>query len=161
MGDGYELKCKRCGFTRDIYDGIGFGCPMVCAEILEEMKKGAFGKHFMEDANNIPHAAVHQERIIFVCDYCGEWREDTVIDLCAPIGEYKEREGRFSVAIDYPSSIQYVMSFDIGREYKIIRSKQHRCGKCRHEMRPIKNNEKLKCPKCGIQLEKGDSFCWD
>lgn len=82
MGDGYELKCKRCGFTRDIYDGIGFGCPMVCAEILEEMKKGAFGKHFMEDANNIPHAAVHQERIIFVCDYCGEWREDTVIDLC-------------------------------------------------------------------------------
>lgn len=161
MGDGYELKCKRCSYTHDVYDGIGFSYPMVCAEILEEMKKGAYGKRFMEDALNTAGAAIHHDRSIFVCDHCGNWRDDAVIDLCAPIGEPQERTGRFSVAVDYPSDVPYVMEFEIGDQYSVVRSRQHLCGKCRQQMRPIKKNEKLKCPECGGQLVKGDAFCWD
>ena len=74
---------------------------------------------------------------------------------------YQKRKGRFSVAVDYPEDVKYVMPFDIGREYKVIRSKQHRCSKCRHVMRPIKKNKKLKCPECGETLKKGDSINWD
>lgn len=161
MGDGYELKCKRCGYKRPVYFGIGFSYPRVCERILEAMKNGDLGKRFMEYAQSTPHAAVHQEREIFVCDHCGEWRADETIDLCTPIGEGKKREGRFSVAVDSSKDIPYVMTFDIGREYKIIHSKQHRCGKCHHAMRPIKKNEKLKCPECGEALKKGNEINWD
>ena len=109
MGSGYELKCKKCGYESTARLGIGFSYPRVCSRILEAMKNGDFGKRFMEDAKNTPHAAVHQEWEIFVCDHCGKWRADETIDLCAPIGERPEREGRFSVAVDYPKDIEYVM----------------------------------------------------
>lgn len=161
MGSGYELKCKKCGYERPVRLGIGFSYPKVCARILDAMKSGKYGKHFMEDAQNTPHAAVHQEYEVFVCDQCGEWRVDETIDLCAPIGEFKKREGKFSVAVDCPKDVQYVMTFDIGREYKIIRSKQHRCSKCHHVLRPKKRNEMLKCPECGDPLKQGYELNWD
>jgi len=161
MGDGYELKCNKCGFVHYVYNGIGFRYPMVCADILKKMKDGIYGKRFMEDTKNMPYAAVHQDCNIFICDHCGQWRNDMIIDLCVPIGEYKKREDRFCVAFDYPDDIQYVMKFDIGSEYRVIRSKQHRCGKCHHTMRPIKKNEKLKCPECGTPMVKGNTFFWD
>ena len=161
MGYGYELKCKKCGYKQPVRLGIGFRYPRVCSWILDAMKNGDFGKRFMEDAKSTPHAAIHQESDIFVCDNCGEWRVDDTIDLCVPIGEYKEREGRFSVAVDYPKDVSYVMTFDIGRGYKIIRSNPHRCGKCRHTLRPVKKGDKLKCPECGELLKKGSEFNWD
>ena len=161
MGYGYELKCKKCGYEHTVLLGIGFSYPRVCAKILDAMKNGEFGKRFMEESQNTPHAAVHREREIFVCEHCGEWKSDETIDLCAPNGEYQKRKGRLSVAVDYPEDVKYVMPFDIGREYTVIRSKQHRCSKCRHVMRPIKKNEKLKCPECGETLKKGDSINWD
>ena len=161
MGYGYELKCKKCGREKPIFLGIGFRYPRVCATILEEMKDGKFGKRFMEDAKNTPFAAVHQERAIFICDNCGKWRSDEVIDLCAPIGEPEQHNGRFCVAIEYPDGIPYVMTSDIGRKYRIIRSKQHRCSKCRHKLRLIRKNEKLRCPECSELLKRVDEFNWD
>ena len=161
MGYGYELICKKCGYTKVILLGIGFSYPMVCADTLEAMKKGEYGEGFMEDANKTEHAAVHQERVLLVCDKCGNWRLDETIDLCAPIGEYKAREERFCVAVDYPNDVPYVMSHDIGRSYKIIRSKKHLCGKCRHDLHPMKKKDRLACPECGERLTIGAGIDWD
>lgn len=161
MGKGYELKCNRCGFSREICDGIGFCYPMECETLLEKMKKGSFGKGFMEAAKRMPCAAVHQNRTIFLCDHCGAWRADASIDLCAPVGEREVRKGKFCTAFDYPDDIRYVMSYDIGCNYQIVRSKQHRCGKCHYKMRLIKEKEKLKCPQCGTHLIKCNEFDWD
>lgn len=161
MGSGYEVICKKCGYTQDLRFGIGFRYPRVCEEILEEMKSGAFGKRFMNDANTIPNVAVHASKTLFVCDTCGAWKLDYAIDLCTPVKDKKNRTGRFSVAIDYPKEIPYVMPYELKYEYSIIRSKQHRCGKCKTALRPMKKNEKLICPECGNTLKKGDEIFWD
>lgn len=161
MGSGYELSCKKCGFTRDIHLGISFRYPVRCADILEEMKNGAFGKEFMADANSIPHAAVHYEETIFLCDHCGNWKTDMKIDLCAPEGEYRGHKGRFSTAFDYPKDMPYVLKCEMGETYRVVRSKPYRCSKCGHALRTVKKNEKGRCPKCGGALKKSAGILWD
>ena len=161
MGSGYELKCEKCEFKHIVCEGIGFLYPSLCAEILDKMKKGAYGKGFMEDALRIDGVAVHHECMIFVCDHCGKWRADEVIDLCAPIGDPVKPTRKFCSAMPDPQEKLYVMGYEIKKEYSIVRSKRHMCGNCRHKLRQIKKNEKLNCPHCGSQLIKCNEFFWD
>lgn len=161
MGWGAEIKCPKCDFNTTVYFGIGMGYPSVCRRILESMKNGELGKGFKDDATSIPHPAVHQERALFVCEKCGELREDQIINLCTPIGEYKPNTARFSVAIEYPPEMPYVMTYKLGKEYRIVRSKRHQCGKCRGNMVPVEDFEKVKCPHCGEILEVNDCINWD
>lgn len=161
MGRGYELKCEKCGYSCKVRFGIGFAYQSACAIILEEMKKGTYGKRFREAAVNTVGAAIHHDCSIFICDHCGNWRNDVRIDLCAPIGAPKKRIHRFSVAANDPTDVPYVMEFEIGNDYSVVRSKRHLCGKCRHQMRQIKKDEKLQCPECKCELVKDNVLCWD
>lgn len=161
MGYGYTLVCRKCKYSRPASLGIGFLYPRLCAAILDDMKAGKFGKRFMEDANANEHASVHQERAIYVCDHCGAWKFGLTIDLCVPVGEPPLRDSRFAVAVDYPDRPTYVMTHEIGSKYTIVRSKKYMCHKCRKQLRPMKRNEKLKCPDCGTKLKITECFNWD
>ena len=44
---------------------------------------------------------------------------------------------------------------------KVILSKRHRCIKCRVDMRIVKGDHGLKCPKCKSELIIKDMLMWD
>ena len=161
MGSGFTLVCPKCRYTRSLSLGIGFLYPRLCTAILDDMKVGKFGKRFMDEANANQHAAIHQECAVYVCDHCGSWKPGLTIDLCVPNGEPPIREGRFSVAFDFPDNPPYVMTHEIGTKYSIVRSKKYMCSKCRKQLRPMKRNEKLRCPDCGTRLRISNCFNWD
>ena len=50
MGQGYNFKCKDCGFSTIASLGIGFLYPNVCDEIFGKMKEGEFGEEIKEAA---------------------------------------------------------------------------------------------------------------
>jgi len=117
MGAGIALKCKKCRYSLDASLGIGFLYPSTCEDLLQKMKEGFFGKEIMDAANSIPGVAVHQRRALFKCEECGSLRVDDIIDLCVPIKQNFKRQGRFSVAFEFPNANTYVMDDEIGSVY--------------------------------------------
>ena len=148
MGHGYNVKCKKCGFHQNIFLGVGFSAPMIGQEILEQIKQGKYGKRFMEDAAAIKNPVVWHEQELYFCEHCGNWKVDTAVNLCAPVDEDAEPDF-------------FVSGADIGDTYNVARSKTHRCGKCSHIMRPVTNGDKIACPDCGEELERGGMIMWD
>ena len=166
MGKVIKLECKECGFSSNAFLGIGFLYPNVCEEILQNMKNGAFGETIKEAANTVPGAAVHQGKALFVCDNCGSWRTDDIIDLCSPIEKTQRRKGRFCVANECLDSVSYVMDSDIGDTYQIIHSVEQKCTCCQQNMRAVKESKmfklKLKCPNCNEKLAINEACLdWD
>lgn len=137
MGAGYTLKCNGCGYSYDALVGISFFYLLEQENVHKKMKKGEYGKRFMKDALASPYSSVIYERALFLCKSCGELRTDERIDLVVP--ENKES----------------------GEEYSVLRSKLHRCGKCRHKMLPVSDFEKIKCPQCGKKLVADLCIHWD
>ena len=165
MGNGFVIKCEKCGFKHNYDIGIGFLYPEVCEDILNSMKLGNFGDELMRLANTIPNVAVHQCRAVFVCDDCGSWRVDDVIDLCSPIAKKKRFMGLFRTKEEIHTDKPYVMDAEIGHFYKVIHSVERRCTCCQQKMRAVAEDEtikqKLKCPECGEILTIEDVYCWD
>lgn len=165
MGQGYKFECEECGFSTNASLGIGYLYPMVCDDILDRMKKGAFGEEIKEAANTTPGVAVHQSASVFICDKCRSWCIDDVIDLCVPIQEVNEENRRFSVANEATNEITYVMDCDIGETFEILHSVERTCSCCNRKMRPVKKSRmsllKLKCPKCQKKIDIRGSYDWD
>ena len=165
MGQGFKFECQECGYSSNAFFGIGFLYPNVCEEILQNMKNGVFGEKLKEDANTISHAAIHQRSSLFVCDNCGNWRVDDIIDLCAPIQKSKKNNQIFSVTNEAENLHSYVMDADIGETYRVVGSVEHKCDCCQQNMRAIKESKivklKLKCPNCSNHLIIHEAYGWD
>ena len=162
MGNGFTCHCKACAFTVDALVGIGMLYPSDCKEILEDMKNGKYGWELQYKAKYTRNIAIHHKRAIFLCDNCGSWRADDIIDLCVPAppvlgeGTFKNRHTK-----------KYIMDFEIGEAFCIIDSVEQKCSCCQESMRAIekptaaKLRKKLKCPNCKGELECFDSIMWD
>jgi len=165
MGAGIVLKCKKCRYSLDASFGIGFLYPSTCEDLLQQMKKGDFGKEIMDAANSIPGVAVHQRRALFVCEECGSLRVDNIIDLCVPMKQNTKRKGRFSVAFEFPDAKTYVMDDEIGSLYQVHLSVVQKCEHCQSTMKAIADeciaDENLKCPKCKNELAISEHYYWD
>lgn len=165
MGQGYNFKCKDCGFSTSASLGIGFLYPNVCDEILGKMKAGDFGEEIKEAANTIPGVAVHNKSAVFICDKCRSWRVDDLIELCVPIKDVNTENRRFSVANEAANLVTYVMDCDVGDTFEVLHRVEHTCNCCNNKMRPVKESRisllKLKCPKCQKKIDIGESYCWD
>ena len=161
MGSGYKITCKKCGYEMHAMLGIGMTYPRACASALDSMKEGKFGILFRDAALATPHAAVNTARSLYRCATCGRLSQDMLLELCAPIGEYKPRDTIFSSACPRVEGYDYVMESDIGKRYKVLVSLRHPCGTCGRDMQPVRPEDKPPCPECKTPLTVITDICWD
>ena len=150
MGDGFGVKCGKCGYEFDAFLGIGMLALTEHEKYVKKMKAGKLGpegKKFFED---YPTGVVNTEHAIAKCSSCGNY--DDVYDLTMYI-PYKNKE---HLADKYGC----IMESDIRGNYKKYMDYPHKCSACGGSSRVLKEFEKeasegvLKCPKCDGYMKK-------
>ena len=143
MGTGIEYKCPKCSFQKSFHLGSGFGYPSVYQEVIDKIRKGAYGKEWKMFFEEHPGAVVNAEIELYRCPACNHLEEDYNLSL------YEHKEGR-------PPEYGYWISWgDEKQNYRYIKSYKHHCPKCGKRMKKItEDTAPIPCPKCGEILEQ-------
>lgn len=160
MGSMYEIRCE-CGYDLRIFHSIGMMYPLACQERMKAVRKGQYGEEMKKAARIVPHAALCCERELLYCPGCGDLTNDTPIRLCAPIGKYKPRTGRFSSGCPNQNGLDYVMGNEIGERYYPVLEKFPICRRCNMEMRIVSIDDEHRCPGCGKPVKAKHVGMWD
>lgn len=160
MGTGFEFKCINCNYKLSVNLGIGFRYPYLCNNILDDMKKGTMGKDFQEIANNVKNPAVYASQDLYLCENCGCLKPELTIALCSTINSHSKSDRPFSSVCEHLELDTYVMSYQLGTEYKTELISEYHCEKCKTKMKKISSYKKLKCPQCQNLLNYSKYF-WD
>ena len=81
MGQGYLLRCSECRYEEEFVLGVGFMFVQENERIKEAIQEGKLGKKFQNLAIEVPGFSVKHGRKIFVCEKCGELREEMYIAM--------------------------------------------------------------------------------
>lgn len=81
MGQGYLLRCKKCLYEEEVMLGIGFMFIQENKRIKDAIISGKLGKNFQNLAQKTPDFSVVNERKVFVCDRCGDLRQEMYIAI--------------------------------------------------------------------------------
>lgn len=158
VGEGYKLVCEKCGYSVNVYHGIGFRHFSIEEEKYDEIKSGKHGQELQNFLNNNSTAGVHISYGIYLCEKCGEIKSDLKIDLCVLKPEFlnllKEDEKQ-------RISSKSIEDTEIGLIYDIAMTKKQYCDKCNSIMNLVVKPNQLCCPECNIKLRTGERFCWD
>ena len=152
MGEGYVMKCGKCGKRHMINLGIGMMFPTVFDEVQHDARQGYYGKDLQAFLQDHPEAVCNAENELYLCPECGQWEVSPALSV------YEPKEG---VTVR-----PYAMAEDLRADYRCIKQYRHRCGRCGTVMRkwngrPEIRELHLKCPDCGEELTcEGDIF-WD
>ena len=160
MGDGRIFECKNCGKSFGVYVGVGFSFPDVYRKGIKDIKSGKYGEDFKESILSRKDIVVDFEKYLFVCDKCGNWYTNYALDFYVP---KTEEEKEKVLKKNY-----YFCSWTDKENYELLIKVNHRCDKCKSEMRKISNDENsndelgvLKCPECNSDLKENGSVNWD
>ena len=63
MGTGYQIKCKKCGYTRGFSLGTGFLYPKVYEEKIKEINEGHLGIEYKELLQKIRKSLINIMKI--------------------------------------------------------------------------------------------------
>ena len=158
MGQGFGVKCNKCGYGFDACLGIGMLFPVVYEENVKKMKSGELGSEAKEFFEKYPNGVINSEQVVAKCKDCGNY--DVVDDLTM----YMPKEG-----VNVPDEVGYIFEEDIKDSYVKYMDYPHKCSKCGGSSKVYKSFEKkaskgeLKCPKCdgmmGINVER--LIMWD
>lgn len=144
MGNGFLIKCERCGYEFTCFTGIGMMFPVVYKDIVNDIKDGKYGEEHKVFLNEHPNAVINCERKFYMCSDCG------AIDTARDLSIYLPKE-------DVPAP-DYIMPNDLKSGYKKVLEYKHKCISCggimRSESLPDQVEEgNVKCPSCGKAFE--------
>lgn len=171
MGYGFEFTCKECGRKYKAILGVGMTYPHVLEEIKQKMRDGKYGAKARDLINSEPYAVVDGDRKLYVCK-CGRWSVKEALDIYIPKDVEKVKKLSFGeqTAGDL-GYVPFVSDYELKEYFQLALPRKHVCGKCRKEMRAIKDPEGkimrtgLPCPRCGaknkIDLEHTRIIMWD
>ena len=162
MGSGYKKTCKKCGFEFNSFTGVGYMYPSVYTETVQKAKDGELGKELQNFFNEHADGAIDTKNVILCCEKCGHLDND--MDLTMYIPKTKKTiintQGKWSIAMPFKDTY-YASWLDLKDYYKEFAKYPHRCEKCGGKMKILKENAKLKCPKCKVTLNTEKSILWD
>ena len=154
MGEGYVMKCTKCGKEHHMYLGIGFLFPQEFQQVQKEAKAGRYGKRLQQILKDCPGTVVDAERDLFYCPVCGQWEVGPVLDAYIPDIPAEGTDSNYYMADDLQNS---------GR----VRKEYSRICSCGQKMQRWDGQKPLaelglKCPDCGGDLEMlNDLIMWD
>ena len=154
MGNGFGIKCKKCGYHYVAMDGIGYMFPVEYSDTVKDIREGKYGDEYKMFFEKHKDAAVNCGNETAVCTKCGHL--DSVMNLSL----YLPKDGNNSDGCVMPRVLEE--DFDKCLEY------DHTCSECGGKMLIISpedeiRNGALKCPICGeILIEDKDvKIIWD
>jgi len=144
MGNGFKIRCEKCGYEFTAMLGVGMMFPTLYDETVSEIKKGKYGEEYKKFFEDNPNAAVNCERVTAVCNKCGKL--DSVMDL--------------SLYLPKDASVKnagYVMEEEFESDFKKCMEYDHKCS-CGGSMEIIDllfklAARKVKCPKCKSNMQ--------
>lgn len=161
MGTGYQIKCKKCGYTRGFSLGAGFLYPKVYEEKIKEINEGHLGIEYKELLQKHPNAIVDVSTYVFYCPECYKYILDQGNTLYNPKDNQKK-------------SISAIFSFitDATKNFDVLYQWKHICPRCGKEMLKMDDEdfllnlkkEMLHCENCGATLDLKDfitGWHWD
>lgn len=161
MGTGFQIKCKKCGHTRDFSLGTGFMYPKVYEKTIKEIHEGKLGNQYKELLQKHPNAIVDASTYVYYCPECYKYILEKDNTLYNPKNNQKK-------------SIFGIFSFitDATKEFDILYQWKHTCPRCGQQMLKINEvefidylkDEMLHCEECGTILDLEDNtefWRWD
>ncbi len=159
MGEGFGVKCNKCGYKFDAVLGFGMLFPVVYEENVKKMKAGELGpvgKKFFED---YPMGAIDSEQVVAKCSSCGNY------EIVDDLSMYIPHKGKEHLVEKYGC----VTSHELKINYKKYMDYPHKCTKCGADSIVYKNfetdvsNGVAKCPKCDgyMGMDPERIILWD
>lgn len=162
MGSGCKGKCPKCGFEFRSSTGVGFMYSSIYAETVQMAKSGELGDEICNFFREHENGAINAESVTLCCEKCGRLSNGKDLTMYVPKSKKHEKNehGRWSVA--KPSEeADYVFCTDLEEFYDEYAKYPHKCEECGGNMKIIKDDKELLCPKCRIPLEPTFLFFWD
>ena len=156
------MKCPKCEYTFEQWEGVGYMFPMVYAETVQRAKNGELGEEIQNFFNEHEDGAIRADSVTLCCDKCGALRTGKDLTMFVPKGNKSDQteHGRWSVAMPFEGA-RYVSDTELELYYSEYMKYPHKCDECGGSMHIVGYGEELKCPKCKVKLETEDFICWD
>lgn len=164
MGSGYMYKCRKCKNEYTVRLGGGMSFPAVYRQVLNDIKSGVYGDELGELANSHQYTAVNAIRWVYICNHCGNWKSDYILDLYVPTDIEKIAKTKYGVkTVDEWGYVPYVMPYSLRANYKLLKRFIHKCPDCgkRTHKASEKELQKLPCPNCKTKGNKAAYLNWD
>lgn len=148
MGQGFGVKCKKCGYGFDACLGFGMLFPDVYQENVKKMKSGELGEEAKKFFDEHPNGVINSEQVVAKCRNCGNY--DVVDDLTM----YVPKAGVMPLTEEQIKDIGYFVESDIKKSYVKFMDYPHKCSQCGGKSKVYKSfikkamKAELKCPKC-------------
>ncbi len=71
MGTGYEMICKKCGYSFSARTGVGYLFPTVYEDTVKQSKEGKLGKEIKDFFHDHPDGVINAEDVTLCCNECG------------------------------------------------------------------------------------------
>ncbi len=148
MGMGRSFTCRKCGKEYDVFWGIGFRFPLIYEELLEDIKNGKYGQEWKDLVLRGEHVAVDAEDCVYLCKKCGHWDAEPNLSLYAPNDPEAIMKKE---AAEEEKVSSYVMSYELKKDYHLLKRRLHKCPECGGLMHRATDSEisRLRCPDCG------------
>ncbi len=176
MGSGFVLRCKKCGYKKELYLGVGFRFPQIYQETIESARKGKYGKIVQMFLEEHPDGVLNCDRVLLQCPDCNYLETGLDLSMYIPKQDTIPKEqGRLAVSAPFEDA-SYVAPWKLDN-YELIRHYEHICRKCGTKMKalnekdlekengplfPRREQTEFGCPKCGEPLWNVDrKILWD
>lgn len=170
MGVEFCFRCPNCGYYFSASLGIGgYIFPRFYSKVIEEMKKGKYGKTAQRFLENYPNGAVDCKHVVCICENCGALESRINMDMYIPKPGYTQPQHEKGTGAFPFEEASYVTNSDLEINYNLYRHYLHRCPKCRRKMKVLsekefnqkKENNEFECPNCKSKLEIAGLALWD
>ena len=153
MGNGFTIRCEKCGYEFTALLGVGMKFPSEYEQTVKAIKDGIYGEEYKKFFEEHPNAAVNCELITAVCEECG--RLDSVMDmsLYLPVDDSVLNAG-------------YVTKEELESDFKKCKEYNRKCT-CGGHMRTFDLLDELflrciKCPQCENNMTLTEDLVdWD
>lgn len=154
MGNGFGIRCKKCGYRYMGMTGIGYLFPVEYASTVKDIREGKYGEEYQKFFTEHEEAAVDCGNCTAICTECGQIEDVKNMSVYLPKDGYKYEN--------------YVLPSDLEENFDKCMEYDHKCSKCGSKMRIISLEDEIRsgtlnCPSCGDILveDKEVKILWD
>lgn len=129
MGQGFTVRCMKCGDESHYLQGIGFRYYAFLQEVKEEVKAGKYGKEAQAFITEYPDCDFNARNEVYYCKDCKYLKQGVEINMTYGDKSFKNqyRCGKCRKVIMKPLKI------DTERQYKkLIQIPCRKCGDSEH-----------------------------
>ena len=173
MGSGFRFECNNCGEEYSVLLGAGFAFSSEYEKVNDDVRRGEYGKEWQTIINSAEYIQADAESYFFHCGRCGCWKEDYGLSLYAPNDVESLKKEQYGIkTVEEWGHVPYAFFGNSNPDFHLLKRRIHKCPDCNKAMKKHTYKQlleriydddsfKIKCPKCGNNLEVNGAIRWD